>query len=308
MIPEKVIPAFPYEGALYWLFSSYKEPLNEIGHPYYQSLFGVDADRIVSRASALACLFEEIIMAPANSELPEDSSLRVSSNRKYGEWDDEQRDIAEALLNRPAIQRLVADKPYFADGYGRLQFLCRTIAQMRMVSDNEAILLGNSFFGQLYNEIIKQVGGNYFANNREKVWTLGLDTLNVVGLDFGTADMETFVSVRQSREISEYAGEFRQAISQAASSKDLQSELLRLMKKALDYESIARHTTGAFQTIGSAANLGGLIPVIGSITSAVSIGADVAGRSAKKIESKKQWYLIGPKMKEIAVKDALSKL
>jgi hypothetical protein len=54
--------------------------------------------------------------------------------------------------------------------------------------------------------------------------------------------------------------------------------------------------------------VGGLIPIIGSIASAVSIGADVVGRGAQKIESKKQWYLIGPKMKEIALRDALSKL
>jgi hypothetical protein len=83
MIPNRVVPAIPYEGPLYWLFAERATPSYEGTHPYYLSLYGVNHDRIVPRASALACLFEEIVMTPADARIPDDNSLHVRLGGDY---------------------------------------------------------------------------------------------------------------------------------------------------------------------------------------------------------------------------------
>lgn len=79
------------------------------------------------------------------------------------------------------------------------------------------------------------------------------------------------------------------------------------MKKSMEQEQISKYVAGAFETVGSVANVGGLIPVIGSITTAIGITSDASARTLRTIETKKQWYLVGTKMREIILKDTLSK-
>jgi hypothetical protein len=308
MIPNKVVPAFPYEGALYWLYAERKTDSYQGGHPYYLSLYGVNHDRIVPRASALACLFDEIVMTPADARTPNDDSLHVTRGGEYLEWNPEVRELAGELLQTSIVGPLMAQAPYFPDTESRFHFLCRTIAQIIIANKNEAVLVGNSFFSQVYSSVATHMGGILNASTSNATWTLDLDLLGIVGLDFGSADMETFTAVRQSKDISSYAKEFREAIGKAAAGSDLKSELLKLMKTALDQESIARHASGAFETIGSMANVAGLIPLVGNLASVVGIAVDASGRASKKLETKKQWYLIGPKMREIVIKDLLEKL
>ena len=41
-LPDKVVPGFPYEGALFWFFSGRKDETYRGGHPYYVTLYGPD--------------------------------------------------------------------------------------------------------------------------------------------------------------------------------------------------------------------------------------------------------------------------
>lgn len=131
--------------------------------------------------------------------------------------------------------------------------------------------------------------------------------MNVVGLDFPTDSIDSFFAIRQSKEISEYATEFRSALSSAMSTGDVTDFLVKLMKRAMHQDEIRAKAAGGFQTLGSMANVGGLIPVVGTIASGIGIGADVANRAFSQASGKKQWYLLGPKMKEVALKSMLSK-
>jgi hypothetical protein len=304
---DKVVPAFPYEGALYWLFSGSGTRSYQGSHEYYKSLYGADHDKIVSRASALVCLFDEIVMTPADAALPQDRGLRVSLGGEYLEWKPEVRSLAEELLRNSPVQALVARAPEFGDDHTRFHFVCRTVAQLATAAKNGAVLVGNGFFASVCNEVAKGIGriGNTPGS---PVWTLNPDVLEITGLAFDSANMDAFAAVRHNKAITEYAVEFRKAISEAATAADLKSQLLNSMKKALEQENVAHNVSGVFQTVGSAANFAGLIPVIGSVASGVGIAADAAGRGMTKRETGKQWYMIGPKMREVALKEFLEKL
>jgi len=69
MSKDTVVPAFPYEGALYWFFADKRYWLAaEKGARkggYYGSLYDLDSENIVPRATALVALFDKIVIAPA---------------------------------------------------------------------------------------------------------------------------------------------------------------------------------------------------------------------------------------------------
>lgn len=314
-----VTPAFPYEGALFWLFAERRTDSYEGEHPYYRNLYGPNHQLIISRASALACLFDMIVIAPADARFPDvhanltgdlysHPDLRLSSDFKYNEWDKENKKMSKWLLRNKNIQKLFEGNSHFSDTYIRHNFLCRVLLQIRVADANNAVLVGNSFFNQIYNETIRCFGESDLNQRKNALWTLDLSFMDIFGLDFGSTDIDTFAAVRQTKEISAYANAFRDAISQALPAQDLKQRLLQIMKEALEHENIARRTGKAFQTVGSVANVGGLIPFVGTITTGIGIGADVSSRVAQKVEADKQWYLLGPKMKEVALKDLITRV
>lgn len=308
MVSDKIVPAYPYEGALYWLFSERGGTSYTGSHGYYKSLYGLNHSVVLPKASALACLFDNILMTPADAQIPRDSSLRVSFGGEYMEWNDEVEELAKRLLQKQEVHTLVSKNPDFPEEFSQFHFMCRTISQMIIADKTNAILVGNSFFNQIYSEVAKELGQIYTKGSTpNSSWSLDLELLDIVGLDFGTADLDKFAAIRQNNEISGYSSEFRKAISEASSKPDLQKQLILLMKKAMEQEQISKHVAGAFETVGSVANVGGLIPVIGSITTAVGITSDASARTARSIETKKQWYLIGTKMQEVILKNTLSK-
>ena len=309
MIPDKIVPAYPYEGALYWMFSERGGSSYTGSHGYYRSLYGEYHSAVLPKASALACLFEEILMTPADARIPLDSSFRVSLGGEYMEWNKEVETLSKRLLQKPDVQALLDLNSEFDDEFKKHHFLCRTISQMIISDMNGAVLVGNSFFSKIYHEVAIELGHIYtLTSHLTSPWSFDLELLNIVGLDFGTADLDKFATIRQSNDITDYSAEFRKAISEASSSMNLRKELLSLMKRSMDQEQVSNNIAGAFETVGSVANVGGLIPIIGSITTAAGIASDVAGRTARNIETKKQWYLIGPKMRELILKDTLQDL
>jgi hypothetical protein len=63
--------------------------------------------------------------------------------------------------------------------------------------------------------------------------------------------------------------------------------------------------TTAFQTTGSVMNVVGLIPVVGTVASVANIATDVSARLAEAQAKKRRWYLLGPKMSEVALTNIL---
>jgi hypothetical protein len=82
-----VIPGYPYEGAFYWFIAD--DNVRRYGGTYYGTLYGPERERLAKHAAALACLFPEILLAPADAQLPEtrgyrNSDLRLRKTRMSG--------------------------------------------------------------------------------------------------------------------------------------------------------------------------------------------------------------------------------
>lgn len=92
-------------------------------------------------------------------------------------------------------------------------------------------------------------------------WSLDVELLKLVGLDFGTDDLDAFATVRQADEISIYASRYREAIATSRTGDYPEQELLVLLGRALYNEITAERAQGAFSTSGSVANIVWLIPL-----------------------------------------------
>jgi hypothetical protein len=71
--PFRLIPAYPYEGALYWMFEETRSgPERQLHHPYYAGLYGSKStDRAFrSQAAAAICLFEDVTLVGADAFFP----------------------------------------------------------------------------------------------------------------------------------------------------------------------------------------------------------------------------------------------
>jgi len=322
-IPSAVVPAFPYEGGLYWFFggATVRHPMR---HPYYRSLYGLEPNAVVTRSAALACLFERIELASADHALPDRQSystgesyyhpdLRLSMSFEDKEWSPEGLALAKYVMNRQLLEHLFRGHELFKnDPEAQRHFLCRLVQQVRLAIRRNAILIGDDFFQEAYRQIsplIKQFVDDTPGLMPEGI-TLALNenTLVVVGLNFAPSNYDGFCSIRASKEVSGYAAAFREALGKANNSDDLQTSLLRLMKEAMESEHIAKLASGALQTTGSVMNVVGMLPVVGTGANIVDIASDIGERVADSQAKKQHWYLLGPRMKEIEISRLLRRL
>lgn len=321
-IPETVVPAYPYEGAIYWLLG---EPTtrHSQSHPYYATLYGLTPEQVLPKAGALAALFENIELASADHGLPERTrysgengyfhpELRLSISHKEHEWTSEADSLAEFCFKTHLVDHLFRQHKFFSkDRFLQRHFLSRLLLQVRLAIRLNALLVGDAFFHAVYKTVspfIKQFIDDTPGQLPEGL-TLELNekTFAAIGLEFAPASFDSFIAIRASEQIASYAVSYRQALGMAREHQDFESALLDLMRSALDTEAIARHVTGAMQTTGSITNIVGLIPVVGTIASLGSIGADLVGRVAAAKALGQQWYLIGSEMRTIGLKQLLLK-
>ena len=320
-MPSAVIPAYPYEGAFFWFIAD--ESCRNFTSNYYQTLYGPQRSDIAVRAAALSCLFPEIILAPADAQLPDNQSctvdrvyrhpdLRISMNWNENEWSDINKEIAQVAGRDPAVQKAVAALPHIGNDQDKQHhFLCRLVLQNRLASATEATLVGNSAFQQISALTAPWIGtvtGNAEIDKSQPIkLPISEHALDVVGLNFAPATLDSFGAIRTSVAITDYATSFRDALATAASAPDLEQKLLQLMEEAMDSEDIARQVAGGLSTAGSALGVLGLIPFVGSASSIMGLGTDAGARTAGKVAEKKSWYLIGAKMQEVVIHDLLKR-
>ena len=317
-----ITPGYPYEGALYWLFAEGRERNYSDHHPYYLSLFGPEPELLLPRSTALAALFDRVALAPADARLPDFGTylsgdeyyhpdLRISVSRKIHEWDPGLDDLAPKLLELPAMQDALKHLSFTTiDHYTARDFLNRTLLQVKVANAEGSVLVGNAEFGAVIDVLLEHAGELLQTDRQTPVdqWHLEPTIFDMVGLSFPASTLENFADIRASREITEYANRFREAVGNAVHSDRPEDELLVAMRDAMQKEEIRANAADAFEAVGFMADLGGFIPGIGTLTTAIGIGADSASRGLDSARAKSQWYLLGPRMREIALKDVLKRI
>lgn len=320
-MPGAAIPAYPYEGAFLWFLAD--DSARKFVSSYYQTLYGPHEDHMPVRAAALSCLFPEIVLAPADAQLPDSRSftsdriykhpdLRLSMSWAETEWSEANQEIAKAAATDPRVRETLASLPHIGTDQGKQHhFLCRLVLQNRLASTTAATLIGNTVFQRIFALvapwIVSITGDSVPASSGPTRLPISEEVLDVVGLNFAPGAIDAFAAIRMSSAITEYATSFREVLTSAASQPDLEQALLKLMKEAMDTSEIADQVASGFATSGSALGLLGFIPFVSTAASVLGVATDVGSRATEKISEKKSWYLIGAKMHEVAVQDLLKR-
>jgi hypothetical protein len=321
MSDDIVIPAYPYEGAFYWFLAAGRAHSQD--HPYYRVLYGPNPSELGTQAAAIASLYPNILLGAADAQLPDfqrhmsgrqyhHPDLRVSLNWDDNEWAPETQAVARAAAAEPHMQQLLAAHMGLS-GDQKLQhhFLCRAALQIRLAARTGGTLVGDEFFQRIYSAVapwvIELLDDPPQRTASVSKLMISETTLKVVGLNFSPANLDAFAAIRGSEDVATYAASFRAALSEAHASGDLESRLLDLMAEAMDSGDVAMKAARAFQTAGSVVNVLGLIPVVGTVASAAGLVTDTAGRIATSRAGRADWFLLGAKLKEVAIRDALKR-
>jgi hypothetical protein len=319
-IPAVMVPGYPYEGGLYWLLGETTVRHGNWGG-YYGSLYGTEPARMLVMAGALAALFERVELISADHALPDfarcvrderytNNDLRISIDLSDDNLRDEVDKLADFMVKQPNICNCFKTYKLFEnDQQAQWIFIRRVIRQSRLAIESDALLVAGDLFHEIYSLILPHFSS--FISSPAVFMLKGLPlvledrTFKVMGLNFAPKSYDDFLAIRSSSEIERYAKSFRGAIGAARKSEDFHTEMLNLMCDAMDHLEVSKHVSGALETTCSIASVAALIPGIGTVAALAGLSSDLANREVEAGASKNEWYLIGSKMSEIAIKAAL---
>lgn len=327
-LPPIVIPAYPYEGGLYWLLGegSTRHDLSATQPGYYRNIYGPHADEVSRRASALVALFDEIEIAPADHALPEQHryrsdfgyrhpDLRLSSSSAIGEWAEDGEELTKFLLGtRPDLVRLL-QLGGMVDNFAKRHFVERVILQARLAIQKNAVLAGNELFSAVYQIVLPSMGafiqGWPLEREPPKILPMQTGVLDAVGLYIPSNSFDGFCDIRSSAEVSKYAADFRSALGTALDTDSLEAKLRELMREARERRGISEHIKGGMQATstwsGIAGAVAGLVPGAGTAVALAGLGADLASRRADARSQANGWYTFGSKLQQVSLDAVLDK-
>jgi hypothetical protein len=319
--PSTVVLSYPFEGGLYYLLSRENPwgggpPIK--GHPYYEALYGHDPVTTKNRAVNLLTLFDEVILPPADEYLPghleftsgdqyfnPELGIRVFKNWGFG---NEARMIAKQLIDQQCIEGVSGNTPLIP--IDKAEFIVgRIIEQVRLAVENNAVIIGGESIGKIASQIWRLVGRDIVevgtGKSAPQFLTFDDSTFRITALGWDCENIEALKGIRTCKEIKQYSAGFRNALFQAAGVADMNTEMRRLMRSAMSSEALAKKVKGCFETVGLGATSVGVIPMLGTPSAAVGLSSFLASKKAERSEQAHQWYLLGPKIREVELRNIL---
>jgi hypothetical protein len=284
---------------------------------------------VQTAAINLATLYTEIYLGVADEFLPDRESytagdmyrhpdLRlnalVSTTRYLQQESPEQR-----LLSYAVIQNELA--PLTNDPEEGLLILHRIVDQIRLALSVDAVLIVGDQVASLVRQVFQQIRGDLHLQAPElhDVHRLVVEQseLRAMGLTWQCPDLDEFAAIRMSSEITTYADGFRSALESVQDTPQRLEKMKELMREAMSREAIARRANGAFETVGMVTDiigaaldsipnemLPGAVPLFNDL---VSLGSQMTSGQIKRIEARHKWYLLGPKIHQLSLQDALKR-
>lgn len=77
------------------------------------------------------------------------------------------------------------------------------------------------------------------------------------------------------------------------------------MREAMQSEAIWRRAKGVLETVGVASTCIGVIPSVGTLASLAGLSSFLKYKQAERKEQGHQWYLLGPKLRELELRSIL---
>jgi hypothetical protein len=136
---------------------------------------------------------------------------------------------------------------------------------------------------------------------------LSESSLTIIGLDWQCSSIDDFAAVRQAKKITDLARDFRAALFNAGDGNDIAKRLRGLMRDAMEWGEVAQKVKRGFEVAGYVASAISAVPGIGIGVTLAGYGLAGGQKEAEKREQRDRWYLIGPKMGEVALEALLKK-
>ncbi len=318
----RVVLSRPYAGALYWFFRNHDYPESKTPtHPYYRHLYG-DVDRHLDMALACAVIFDEIVLAAADSPYPHGEHaddyrrVRIPELKLTADWDPVSagRALAEEagrdlLLDEQVRQVLrhvpTAVKSYvIADVMADVLLMRKYEAPLVSSSGRRALVLRLQELGALpmlhTNDVTaparSSLGASTLAALSRSASQQLQDYVSVTGLMFTAQDVRTLGRIKENPRVRRYAGSFQQVITQSGGTMP---ELYEAIAQAWTSRDLTVNISAGFSTTSRGLSVLGLIPGVGTVTELVGMGADAAALAAEKRVERQSWFELGPEIKRL---------
>jgi hypothetical protein len=332
-----VTPAGAFENAIFRALTVQSDPTRiRPGHPYYDSLYRVTSRTHFDRCATFIAVADELLLLPADWAIPSYSSSKPITLEQFGirfstEWEYERNaeDFAALLLLRKAFspEALAALKRGVSPraikrrtarrqirGLGKvdnfaLQHLCRLLGQVQLARAAKTKLLLGDEERLVLSEISKfalqtKIPTPFDLPDLDSAALIDAETFAGGLLNFSPPDALAAAAVRKDATISTYAAKVRDLLS-APSTLDTQRELARAMRAALKRSDTARRIETVFEVESFVCKPLHYIPALGEVLTVFEDGLELGKKWVQRKRSADEWFLLGPKMSEISIRDYL---
>lgn len=311
-----IVPAYPYEGAIYWFFESYHRhggnwrKTFDGSHSYYRTLYGAQHVKYVQSSLAISSLFDNIRLAPADAFLI--NHVDYASGGKYNnpelrvqsDWDDDaidrdkRHEIANVLSNDTVISSTFKKIPISALN----NIIYRTLLQLEIAQKYNAVILG----GPQFHLLRRLIEGYLICHNTDsysdknvEVFVPSENGILLKAISFLPENIDQFALIRQNSNVKRYCKAFASHLRSCLDSKEPEKELKSLMREARSKKEIAQMKIAQFQTKATLFSCSSALPFpLSWVSSVGSLAYDLLSR----IESRKldgyRWYLLGSVIQE----------
>lgn len=296
---NKIILGQPFAGSLYKFFDNqlsenpHKEP---ILHPYYRDLFGYNYNSWFDLTFALFAIFDEIIISPADANIPDYNKYIVNDvykNKELGlcfSWQDtftdEMQEQVERDTTNPHIHNLLQQ---YSDEekIGILEYVRLYIKLSQKY--NCPVLCGGEYqklFSYLTNSNENFLTNSAITDNVNVSFTQTHLNLNITA--FKISSLDTLYELKSDKEIKSYAKNYRKIIHQYGSTTQTETETKKLLQISLSKNMFYNKVSSILDTSSLVCSYAGLMPIIGMPFSILSLGSTHLSTAFKN--NKYNWY------------------
>lgn len=296
---NKIILGHPFAGSLYKFFENQlsEHPFEEpILHPYYRNLFGRSYNYWNDLTFALFTIFDEIIIPPADANIPDYNKYIVNdtyTNKELGlyfSWKDSFTDeIHEQVAKDLEIPYIFNFLQQYSneEKEGILEYVRLYIKLSQKY--NCPVLCGGEYqklFFYLTNSSESYLSDDVFSDNVNVAFTQTHLNLNITA--FNISSLDTLYELKSDKEIKAYAKNYRKIIHQYGSTTKTETEIKKLLQISLSKNMFYNKASSILDTSSLVCSYAGLMPIIGMPFSILSLGSTHLSTAFKN--NKYNWY------------------
>lgn len=279
---NKIILGQPFAGSLYKFFDNqlsehpHEEP---ILHPYYRDLFGYSYNYWTDLTFALFTIFDEIIISPADENIPNYNKYIVNDTYRnkelglYFSWKDtfteEMQEQVSKDLSNPYIHNFLQQYS-IEEKIGILEYVRLYINLSQKY--NCPVLCGGEYqklFAYLTNSNETYSSNDVITDNVNVSFTQTYLNLSIAA--FNISSLDTLYELKSDKEIKAYAKNYRKIIHQYGSTTQTEIEIKKLLQISLSKNLFYNNVSSILDTSSLVCSYAGLMPIIGTPFSILSL-------------------------------------